>query len=114
MRIKNAIRRTIIFRIVQEKYRNDQSKYDRIIRETVCGAANQTILLLKRAGAHPRRVDQGRGRMISTCGSGTRPARHPRTEAGARLAANNQRKMNHSIIKVPWRVTARPSEAPPP
>ena len=88
IRVKNAIRRTIIFRIVREKYRNDQGKYDRIIRETVCGAANQTALTMK--------AGQGRGRMISTCGPGLRPARRPRTEAGARLAANNQQSPQQS------------------
>ncbi len=58
IRVKNAIRRTNIFRIVQEKYRNDRSKYDPIIPETVCGAANQTTLP-KRAGPIQGRPTKG-------------------------------------------------------
>ena len=49
IRVENTIRRTKIFRIAKEKYRNDRRKYDRIIHDIVCGLVNQTVLL-KRAG----------------------------------------------------------------
>ena len=49
MLVENAIRRTKIFRIAKEKYRNNRNKYGHNIHDIVCGVVNQTILL-KRAG----------------------------------------------------------------
>ena len=48
IRVENTIRRTKIFRIAKEKYRNDRRKYDHV-NDIVCGLVNQTVLL-KRAG----------------------------------------------------------------
>ena len=45
IRVKNAIRRTKIFRIAEEKYRNDRRKYGHIIHDMACGVVNQAILL---------------------------------------------------------------------
>ena len=60
IRVENTIRRTTIFRIAKEKYRNDRRKYDRIIHDMVCGVVNQTILL-KRSGTL-RKAEAGRPR----------------------------------------------------
>ena len=48
IRVENGIRRTKIFRIMKERYRNRLHKYDRI-NDIVCGVVNQAILM-KRAG----------------------------------------------------------------
>ena len=48
IRVENGIRRTKIFRIMKERYRNRLRKYDHI-NDIVCGVVNQAILM-KRAG----------------------------------------------------------------
>ena len=59
IRVKNTIRRIMIFRIIKEGCRNGRSRYDQSIRKPDCGVAGRTILL-KRDGPYLGKAAAGR------------------------------------------------------